>query len=169
VTLLIAAVALFTVAALTVVILASSGPLPITSLPREDAFRERRCRPCRPPGFDELASIVKQDRRIRATQPTASVSRALLAEAFLASEYGRPAALESEEWADELATTAKPHEVPEDLQAARVLYRVARGDRQSGVTVARATGLVESPRRWPGSPGRACSRAVEITGARWRI
>ena len=106
---------------------------------------------------------------MRATRPTASVSRALLAEAFLASEYGRPAALESEEWADELATTTSPGEVPEDLQAARVLFRVARGDRQSGVVVARATGLVSRTPGWPGSPGRACSRAVGIIGARWRI
>ncbi len=145
VTLLVAAVALFTVAALTVVILASGGPLPITKLPREDEVPGAALPPMQAAGFDELASIVNQDRRIRATQPTASVSRALLAEAFLASEYGRPAALESEQWADELATTAKPDQVPEDLQAARVLFRVARGARQSGVTVARATGLVESP------------------------
>jgi hypothetical protein len=145
VALLTAAVALFIVAALTVVLLASRGPRGTTSLPREDEVPGAALPPMQAADFDELVSVVKRDRRVRASRPTASVSRALLAEAFLASEYGRPAALESEEWADEMATTAKGDEVPEDLQAARVLFRVARGARASGVTVARATGLIQSP------------------------
>ena len=149
VALLAAAVALFTVTALTVVLtvvlLASRGPRAVTSLPREDEVPGAALPPMQSADFDELVSVVKQDRRLRTSRPTASVSRALLAEAFLASEYGRPAALESEEWADEMATLAKGDEVPEDLQAARVLFRVARGDRASGVTVARATGLIQSP------------------------
>jgi tetratricopeptide (TPR) repeat protein len=143
--LLFAAIALFTAAALTVVVLApGTGPRPTASLPAEDNVPGASLAPMTDAAFDELAGIIRQDRLVRASQPTASVSRALLAEALLASEYGRPAALESEQWADELAGGNHAGQVPEELQVARVLFRVARGERAAGLSVGRAAGLAES-------------------------
>jgi tetratricopeptide (TPR) repeat protein len=92
-------------------------------------------------GFDELLSVLVKDRRLRAPRPTPSVNRALLASALLASEYGRPGDRPTEVLADELVAALGPEQPPEDLVAAQVLLRVARGDRAGAEATARALGL----------------------------
>jgi tetratricopeptide (TPR) repeat protein len=92
-------------------------------------------------GFDELLAVLVKDRRLRAPRPTPSVNRALLASALLASEYGRPSDRPTEVLADELVAALGQEQPPEDLVAARVLLRVARGDRAGAEAAARALGL----------------------------
>ena len=79
--------------------------------------------------FMELANIRAKDRRRQVRFESEPTGRALLAEALLASEYGRPLDPDSEIWADELAEKEGGLGGPEELLAARVLDRLVRGDR----------------------------------------
>jgi tetratricopeptide (TPR) repeat protein len=91
--------------------------------------------------FMELATIRAKDRRRQARFETEPTGRALLAEALLASEYGRPLDPDSEIWADELAESHGGLGGPEELLAARVLDRLVRGDRAGAGELARTRGL----------------------------
>ena len=154
----VAGVILFTLAALTVVH-HELGPAPRspgppasgrprgsgdpTPTPRAATARSTRrsAAPLGSAGFDELVAVLVKDRRLRAPRPTPSVNRALLASALLASEYGRPSDRPTEVLADELVAGLGSEQPPEDLAAARVLLRLARGDRAGAEAAARALGL----------------------------
>jgi tetratricopeptide (TPR) repeat protein len=92
-------------------------------------------------GFEELIAVLVKERRLSAPRPTPSANRALLATALLASEYGRAVDRPTEAWADDLVASLGNETPPEDLAAARVLLRVARGDRAGAEAAARALGL----------------------------
>ena len=85
--------------------------------------------------------MLIKDRRLRAPRPTPSVNRALLATALLASEYGQAVDRPTELWADDLVAGLGSQPPPEDLAAAHVLLRVARGDRAGAEAAARALNL----------------------------
>jgi hypothetical protein len=91
--------------------------------------------------YKELATIRARDRRRQARLETEPTGRALLAEALLASEYGRPLDPDSESWADELAENHGGLGGPDELLATRVLDRLVRGDRAGAGELARARGL----------------------------
>jgi tetratricopeptide (TPR) repeat protein len=94
--------------------------------------------------FTELAGIRAKDRRHQARTDSEPAGRALLAEALLASEYGRPLDPDSEAWADELADKEGGLGGPEELLATRVLDRLSRGDRKAAAELARTRGLSSS-------------------------
>jgi tetratricopeptide (TPR) repeat protein len=140
--LLLVSVTLFTLAALGVLLLA---PRPPTTPRVEDQGADRAAGESVVPAvrgatFDELASIMTGDRRLHGRTSLVTTSRALLAEALMSSEYGRVVAPEAESLADELGKAAGSAE-PEELQAARVLFRLARGDRAGAGTLAVALGV----------------------------
>jgi hypothetical protein len=150
----VAGVTLFTLAALTVVLtswaLRRSGASRViqTAAPGEPPgpvprleIEEDSPAPLGAAGFDELLAVLIKDRRLRAPRPTPSVNRALLATALLASEYGRIIDRPTEVWADDLVAGLGSQPPPEDLAAAHVLLRVARGDRAGAEAAARALGL----------------------------
>jgi tetratricopeptide (TPR) repeat protein len=150
----VAGVTLFTLAALTVVITSwalrpRSGSAPESSTPGElpplnrapGASDDDGPAPLGSAGFDELLAVLIQDRRLRAPRPTPAANRALLASALLASEYGRPGDRPTEVWADELVASLGNDPPPEELAGARVLLRVARGDRAGAEAAARALAL----------------------------
>jgi tetratricopeptide (TPR) repeat protein len=127
--------------------------------------------------FTELAGIRARDRRRKAgyeaeleSAEAFISSRALLAEALLASEYGRPLDPDSEIWADELAEKEGGLGGPDDLLATRVLDRLVRGDRKGAAELARTRGLSTS-----GSPllrfveGRRLEREGNVAAALARI
>lgn len=91
----------------------------------------------------ELTAIVAADARQRVRVPDAAVSRALLAEALLATEYDRPARPELIPWVDELVSKV-PGRVPDELAAAQVLLRLAHGDRAGAAATARSLGLASA-------------------------
>ncbi len=92
-------------------------------------------------GFDELLAVLIKDRRLRAARATPSAARALLASALLASEYGSAIDRPTEVLVDELLASLGNQSAPEELAAARVLLRLARGDRAGAEAAARALGL----------------------------
>jgi tetratricopeptide (TPR) repeat protein len=94
--------------------------------------------------YKELATIRARDRRRQARLETEPTGRALLAEALLASEYGRPLDPDSESWADELAQDHGGLGGPDELLATRVLDRLVRGDRVGAGELARTRGLASS-------------------------
>jgi tetratricopeptide (TPR) repeat protein len=94
--------------------------------------------------YKELATIRARDRRRQARLESEPTGRALLAEALLASEYGRTLDPDSESWADELAESHGGLGGPEELLAARVLDRLVRGDRAGAGELARTRGLSSS-------------------------
>jgi tetratricopeptide (TPR) repeat protein len=144
--LLLVSVTLFTLAALGVLLVA---PKPTTTRLQPEVntgANEVEVPPVRGAAFDELASIMTADRRLHGRASLVTTSRALLAEALMSSEYGRPVAAEAEALADELGKTAGNAQ-PEELQAARVLFRLARGDRTDAgaLVLALAIDKGESP------------------------
>ncbi len=148
----VAGVILFTLAALTVVITSwALRPKPGTtrertagtgsSTPTGPLADEDGPGPLGAAGFDELVALLVKDRRLRAPRPTPAVNRALLASALLASEYGRPADRPTEVLTDELLAGLGNEAPPEELAGARVLLRLARGDRAGAEAASRALGL----------------------------
>jgi tetratricopeptide (TPR) repeat protein len=150
----VAGVVLFTLAALTVVITSwALRPRPgTTRAPSATGAPASPPSPASPQdedapaplgaaGFDELVALLVKDRRLRAPRPTPAVSRALLATALLASEYGRPSDRPTEVLADELLASLGNESPPEELTASRVLLRLARGDRAGAEASARALGV----------------------------
>jgi tetratricopeptide (TPR) repeat protein len=78
--------------------------------------------------FDQLVALTEAALRPPTGQPTAAVTRSLLARAILATEYGRASEKETEELTDTLAGSVSKGARRMELGAAQVLFRVARGD-----------------------------------------
>ncbi len=112
-----------------------------TGSPTESGSDEEGPAPLGSAGFEELIAVLVKERRLSAPRPSSSANRALLASALLASEYGRPVDRPTEVWADELVASLGNEPPPDELAAARVLLRVARGDRAGAEAAARALGM----------------------------
>jgi tetratricopeptide (TPR) repeat protein len=90
--------------------------------------------------FDQLVALTEA--ALRPTgQPTAAVTRSLLARAILATEYGRASEKETEELTDTLAGSVSKGARRVELGAAQVLFRVARGDFGGAAETAQALDL----------------------------
>jgi tetratricopeptide (TPR) repeat protein len=124
--------------------------------------------PVRAGAFDELAALLRADRRLRAGGDAAG--RPFLALGLMATEYGRPVSGEVEQVADELAGRVTEGAARLELDAGRVLLRVARGDGGEAAKLASAarlapagtplTRFVEARRRVRGGDGAGALAAL---------
>jgi hypothetical protein len=89
--------------------------------------------------FAELAALLRADRKLRAGGE--AVGRPFLALGLMATEYGRPVSGEIEQVADELAQRVGGGPARHELNAGRVLLRLARGNRAEANQLATAVGL----------------------------